>query len=91
MRPHSINFRRWEDGTIIGLTDLGPQFEEQYDSPYFVVHRAHFHDALHKRALELGVIIKLNSHVVGYNAEDASVTLDDDSALKGDLVVGADG
>ncbi|KAI1874299.1 uncharacterized protein JN550_002878 [Neoarthrinium moseri] len=91
VQPESINFRRWQDGSVIGYTDLGSEFKTLYEEPYQVVHRAHFHDALYQRAVELGVKVKLNSRVVEYDAEGAAVVLEDGSIVKSDLVIAADG
>ncbi|KAJ8118508.1 hypothetical protein OPT61_g525 [Boeremia exigua] len=91
VKPESINFRRWKDGCIIGHTDLGEAFQTNFEVPYYVVHRAHFHDALYKRALQLGVVVDLNCTVVGYDSDKGHVTLVDGSTVGGDLVVAADG
>lgn len=90
VRPDSIKFRRWEDGSVIGLTMLGSEFVENFGAPYYVVHRADFHEALYQRATELGVKVRLNSKVVEYVGGSAAV-LEDGSVAQGDLIVGADG
>ena len=86
-----ITLRRWENGHKIGFTRLIPDFRENFKAPYYVIHRGHFHDALHKCALELGVVVKVTSKVVDYDLEAPSVTLEDGSVVSADLVVGADG
>lgn len=91
VQPEHINFRRWQNGAIIGVTDLSPEFSTQYGAPYYVVHRAHLHTALYEQAVELGVKMRLNSKVDGYDPETASITLSDGSKFQGDLVVAADG
>ncbi|KAL1595337.1 hypothetical protein SLS60_010028 [Paraconiothyrium brasiliense] len=91
VQPEAINFRRWEDGTVIGHTALGDAFEDNFETPYYVVHRAHFHEALHQRALQLGVVVKLGCKVVKYNEKQGSVMLDNGIMVRGDLVVAADG
>lgn len=90
VRPDSIKFRRWEDGSVIGLTKLDSEFAENFGSPYYVVHRADFHEALYQRATELGVKVWLNSRVVEY-VGGSSAVLEDGSVVQGDLIVGADG
>ncbi|KAI5919535.1 hypothetical protein F4810DRAFT_687246 [Camillea tinctor] len=89
--PQTIRFRRWSNGNIIGLTKLLPEFEENFASPYRVVHRADFHSALHKRAIELGVKLLLNRRVVEYDPESPLVTLKDGTYMSADLIVAADG
>lgn len=91
VQPKSINFRRWQDGSVIGHTDLGDEFKALYEEPYQVVHRAHFHDALHKRAIDLGVRLRLSSKVTGYDADAATVVLEDGTVLHADLIIAADG
>jgi salicylate hydroxylase len=91
VKPEAINFRRWENGNIIGYTSLGKTFVEDFEVPYYVVHRAHFHEAMHQRALELGVAIRLNNRVVQYREQMGSVELANGSIVQGDLVVAVDG
>ncbi|CAI7564177.1 unnamed protein product [Penicillium glandicola] len=89
--PGSISFRRWQSGSVIGLTKLIPNFREQFGAPYYVIHRANFHSALHKRALDAGVTVKVASRVVGYNVEGPSIALENGETASADLVVAADG
>jgi hypothetical protein len=90
VRPDSINFRRWANGATIGYTDLR-QFEANFRAPYYVCHRAHLHEALHARAIELGVEVRLESKVARYCAAESRVELVGGSDVSGDLVVAADG
>ncbi|KAJ5787279.1 Monooxygenase FAD-binding [Penicillium paradoxum] len=89
--PEYISFRRWQSGDVIGLTPLIPNFRKQFDAPYYVIHRANFHSALHKRALDLGVTVKVASRVVEYNVEERSITLENGESASADLIVAADG
>ena len=68
-----------------------PDFKIKYGAPYLVIHRAHFHDALYQRALELGVTLRTNARVVKYDECEPSVTLKDGTRIKADFVVAADG
>ncbi|KAJ5101263.1 hypothetical protein NUU61_003485 [Penicillium alfredii] len=83
--------RRWQNGQVIGHTRLYPEFRENFDAPYWVIHRAHFHQAMHDLAVDLGVTVRLASKVVSYDVDEPSITLDDDSKVFADLVVAADG
>jgi salicylate hydroxylase len=56
-----------------------------------VIHRADFHTALHQRALDLGVTIKLASRVTEYNPQGSSILLENGTAVSADLIVAADG
>ncbi|CAI7633084.1 unnamed protein product [Penicillium manginii] len=89
--PEVISFRRWESGDVIGLTRLMPDFRNVFDAPYYVIHRADFHTALHRRALDLGVTIKLASRVTEYNPQGPSILLENGTAVSADLIVAADG
>lgn len=91
VEPDGITFRRWENGEPIGYTKLVPDFRVRYRAPYYVVHRAHFHDALHNLAQQLGVKIRLQARVASYNNADGRVTLADGTIISADLVVAADG
>lgn len=91
VEPDSIAIRRWENGDLIGWTQLIPDFRRSFGAPYYVIHRAHLHDALHKLAMELGVKVELASTVIDYDLDAPSITLEDGSVHHGDLVIGADG
>lgn len=90
-RPGSINFRRWQNGAIIGYTDLGESFQDDFQEPYTVVHRAHFHEALVKTAIDFGVEMRLGCKVVEYVANKGAVVLEGGQRVRGDLIVAADG
>ncbi|KAJ5095289.1 hypothetical protein N7532_007580 [Penicillium argentinense] len=97
--PSQISFRRWESGAVIGLTRLIPDFRDTFGAPYYVIHRANFHSALHARAVELGVVVKLASRVVRYTNDSnpfgetgrAGICLVDGRFVCADLVVASDG
>lgn len=91
MEPEGISFRRWENGNVIGYTKLIPDFRETFKAPYYVVHRAHFHDSLYQLALQLGVEVKINQKVIDYDQDTPSVTFEDGTTLSADLIVAADG
>lgn len=91
VEPHSINLLRWKDGKLIGRTRLVPDFQRRFGAPYYVIHRAHLHGALHQRAKDLGVNIQINSRVVEYRPEISTIILSNGTKYKSDLVVAADG
>lgn len=86
-----MNFRRWQNGDLIGVTETSPEFTARYGAPYYVVHRAHLHNALYQQAVALGVKTRLNSKVEEYDAETATIVLTDGKVFQGDLVIAADG
>ncbi|KAL0766773.1 hypothetical protein CaCOL14_010344 [Colletotrichum acutatum] len=91
VRPDGISFRRWEDGHRIGFTDLSESFIELCGAPYYVAHRAHLHYALYQRAKDLGVTVRLDSRVAGYNPHLPSANLASGETFSADLIVAADG
>ncbi|TVY14562.1 FAD-dependent monooxygenase OpS4 [Lachnellula arida] len=91
VEPQGMTFRRWENGNAIGYTKLVPDFRESFGASYYVVHRADFHVALHQRALQLGVDVKVNCKVVDYDLKAPAVTLANADSLSADLVIAADG
>lgn len=83
--------RRYDDGTQLANLQLGEYHKNLYGSPFWDIHRHDLIVALHKRALELGADVRVNSKVVDIDFESATITLKDGQTLTGDLVVGADG
>jgi salicylate hydroxylase len=86
-----MTFRRWEDGESIGYTKLFPEFRDNFDAPYYVIHRADLHEALQKLARQHGVDLEVNCKVVKYDPGDGKVTTLNGRTFSGDLVIGADG
>ena len=91
VEPESMTFHRWENGAPIARTKLVPDFRQRFHAPYYVIHRADFHQALYKRAIELGITLKLNQKVTSYNPDAPSVTLENGTIVEADLIVAADG
>ena len=83
--------RRWEDGSVIGLTKLIPEFEQRFGAPYYVIHRANLQTAMYRLAIDLGVDIRLGQGVKEYDGERARVVLENGTVVEGDLIVAADG
>jgi salicylate hydroxylase len=75
----------------IGYTKLVPDFHENFGAPYYVVHRADFHDALYRCAMKLGVTLHVDSRVEAYDADTATVRTANGLSYTGDIVVAADG
>jgi 2-polyprenyl-6-methoxyphenol hydroxylase-like FAD-dependent oxidoreductase len=91
VEPHEWIVRRWQNGKLIGRTQLVPYYYECFGAPYYVLHRAHYHHALYERAKELGVDVRVNSKATKYDLEAPSVELSDGTLIFADLVVAADG
>jgi salicylate hydroxylase len=91
VEPQGMTFRRWQNGKVIGYTKLVPEFRESFGASYSVVHRADFHDALHQRALQLGVDVRVCCKVVEYDLEAPMVKLSNGELISADLIIAADG
>ncbi|MFD7734419.1 FAD-dependent monooxygenase [Kitasatospora phosalacinea] len=91
VRPAAMEFRRWEDGSVISRTQLGDACEERYGAPYYALHRAHLHQAL-LDALEPGTV-QLGRRCVALTEQADRVVLHfaDGSSAVADAAVGADG
>ncbi|WP_127783004.1 FAD-dependent monooxygenase [Rhodococcus sp. X156] len=91
--------RRWEDGSIIGLTSLGEFVKDNYLAPYWHYHRADLHNVILdacRDPLQPGPVVQLhtNSRVVDLDRstpERPVVLTADGSRHEADVVIGADG
>ncbi|BEI83393.1 hypothetical protein CcaverHIS002_0312610 [Cutaneotrichosporon cavernicola] len=91
VEPHNIWFRRWQTGEAIGVTHLVPNFAADFGAPYWVVHRAHLHEALVERAHALGATIHVKSRIESIDFDVPSVTTTSGLVVYGDLILGCDG
>lgn len=92
VRPTAaLDFRRWDDGRLLGFQASADEYEQWYGAPYYVVHRAHLLRAL----LEQLPTSQLHSghQCVGVDVRDDSavVRFADHGGFEADVVVGADG
>ena len=91
IEPSSVKLKRWQNGDVIALTQYVPGFKEKYGAPYWVMHRAHFHDSMHRLALDLGVEVKIASKVEHYEPEVGRIVLENGATYDADLIVASDG
>ncbi|KAK4498765.1 hypothetical protein PRZ48_009275 [Zasmidium cellare] len=91
VEPKHLWWKRWQDGKIIANTRYKPEFEENFGVPYRVIHRSHLHEALHDKAVELGVKIHLGHTVASYDPERPSMRFTNGREVFPDLLVAADG
>lgn len=89
--PEAIVIRRWQTGKVIGNTRLVPDFVDVFKAPYYVVHRADFLSALHRKALDEKIEIHLGCKVSGYHPMEGGIMLENGTTDNADLVVAADG
>ncbi|QSZ32049.1 hypothetical protein DSL72_001618 [Monilinia vaccinii-corymbosi] len=78
-------------GTVLTRQTSGKEIEEEYGSPYLVIHRADLLKVLVSEAKNLGVDIKLGANVSKINFENPSITLSTGEVFSGHMVLGADG
>jgi len=89
--PDTIEFRRWDDGTLLSSTPLGGGIAAGYGAPYLHAHRsdlvAVLADAVGDDRIETGRrCVGIRSDGVG-----AEILFADGGAAAADVVVGADG
>ncbi|KIX04881.1 uncharacterized protein Z518_05752 [Rhinocladiella mackenziei CBS 650.93] len=85
-----LDLLRYEDGSRLLRRDCSKSLE-QYGAPWLVSHREDYHMILLDAARSSGVEIRLGSMVKAIKFETTEVVLEDDSVLKADVIVGADG
>ncbi|MGW6143618.1 FAD-dependent monooxygenase [Streptomyces sp. NPDC055140] len=91
--------RRWKDGSVIGLTQLGERCKREFNAPYWHYHRADLHRVILDACVDPngpGPIVELHtdSRVDGLDRSNprrpAAIT-EDGRRFEGDVVIGADG
>jgi salicylate hydroxylase len=89
--PDAVRFVRWEDGSLLLHTDLGPAMEEHFRAPQLDFFRPDLHrvlaDALPPGCLHLGARVV----AVEQLETAARIELADGTRLEADVVVAADG
>jgi salicylate hydroxylase len=98
-QPEDQVRRRWKDGAVIGLTQLGATVQEQYDAPYWHYHRADLHRVLLDACTDPdgpgpAVRVHTSAQVTELDRSDprAPVAITADGRrFEADLVIGADG
>jgi salicylate hydroxylase len=90
-RPRAVEFRRWNDGSILQRAPLEPEVETAFGAPYYHFHRAQLVDvlanALPSERLHLGhKFMELEQ-----NQEHVIARFENGVTASADLMVGADG
>lgn len=102
-----LSLRRYDNGSILAERDLGEKCVKEFGAPWMyekhlhisvsifddcrVIHRQDYHSVLLSEAERLGVNILLDQCVVSVAFAEKTVTIQDGTVWKGDIVVGADG
>ena len=91
--PETLEVRRGSRRRRVFRINLRGLAERRWGNKFIQIHRADLHGALQVRARELGVVIRPRSEVTGYIREGngASVYVDGQDRIHGDIVIGADG
>jgi salicylate hydroxylase len=89
--PQAHEFRSWDDGAAILRTPLGQAAEAAFGAPYYHAHRAELLDlmvgALGSAPVHLGHRVV----AVAQGGDGVTATSDRGLALRGDVLIGADG
>ncbi|WP_406071542.1 FAD-dependent monooxygenase [Streptomyces sp. NBC_01020] len=91
--------RRWQDGSIIGLTPLGQHVKETFNAPYWHYHRADLHQIILDACSDPegpgpAVRIRTGSRVTAIDRSDPQrpvAVTEDGTRYAGDVLIGADG
>lgn len=89
VKPTKFCLRRYANGELLENRP-GDNFERDFGSPYYNIHRADLHNMLLELATPY-MTLRLNSQVLDVNPKTASVTLVSGEVLEADLLIGADG
>ncbi|RBP51653.1 FAD-dependent monooxygenase [Arenicella xantha] len=94
VQPERVEFRDGVSGDVLYRTEFGQLYQARYGAPYLHIHRADLHDillaALVKR--DSGMVMRGASvETVAEDAAGVTVTLRDQSTVRGDCLIGADG
>ncbi|KAJ5799241.1 FAD binding domain protein [Penicillium psychrosexuale] len=90
--PSSLTVRRYDGSLVLAQEQrFQEKIQNDYDAPFWDLHRADLQTALVGRAIELGVEIRLDSEVVDIDFSTATVTLKGGELVCGDILLAADG
>jgi salicylate hydroxylase len=90
VRPDAVDFVRWDDGSQLLHTPLGPAMEEHFGAPQLDFYRPDLHRALHGA---LASTVHLGCAVTAVDQDDDAVTLQlqNGTRVGADVAVAADG
>lgn len=94
VRPKSFEFRRYDTGEMLHRMPLADLHEQKHGAPYYQIHRGDLHQGLLQAVIRQdpqAIVLNAKVTTVHEDANSASVTFDNGSTVKADLVVGADG
>ena len=91
VRTMATEFRRWDDGGLIGRTVLGDECERLYGAPYYTIHRADLHHALASLVCPERIHIGRRLVTAHEAADHVVLGFADGSGYTARMVAGADG
>jgi len=94
VKPNDYEFRRFDTGELMHKIPFAGAHLRQHGAPYYHIHRADLHRMLLDKVRELGGdCIRLNAKATRFTegADGVTLHLADGTAVKGDILVGADG
>ena len=92
--PTAKDMRLFNTGQAWRVQDLGATAEERFGSPYWLVHRGDLHAALVRALAERAPgAVHVGARCIGFDQDADGVTmrLESGDAVRGDLLIGADG
>jgi salicylate hydroxylase len=91
VQPSALHLRRWQDGKTISEQPLGATAVEHFGAPYVAIHRADLLDAL-AAEVEPGTLhLGRKLADLTQDRDSVTVTFEDGTVEKADLVIAADG
>jgi salicylate hydroxylase len=89
--PDAVEFVRWDDGSLLLRTELGPAMEEHFGAPQLDFYRPDLHRVL-AESLPPGAL-RLGARVMTINQDSVGVTLalSDGNQVRADIAIAADG
>jgi salicylate hydroxylase len=91
--PEGTQFKQWDNGKVIGESELGASAVERYGYPYYHMHRQDLMRVLVEAAEEdSNIELHTDVQIQGFTQNDEGVSLNTgDSSHQGDFLIGADG
>lgn len=92
--PTLLAVHRYSDGKVLAQEDSFDQnIRKKYGAPFIDMHRVDLQKILYKKAISLGVDVRLNHRILSVDStpEGPRIILESGQTLDCDVVVGADG
>merc|ERR1711939_969678 len=77
IQPEKLEMRRYDNGSVLYIRPGRENMVQEYGSPWFVIHRADYHEVMMQEATRLGVKIRLGCTVEGLDFDKSQVLVQD--------------